>query len=87
MDVGHVHEVVLESGVVVVSETTWSDVADGNVDMGNGQASSVELERLAYSGWSAEYAGGGDCRCCAHLEMGVWDGNPGNELLAVIFQH
>ena len=37
VDVGHVYEVILEGGVVVVAETTWGGVAEGEVDVGDGE--------------------------------------------------
>lgn len=36
VDVSHVHEVVLEGGVVVVADTTWGGVVHGDVDVGDG---------------------------------------------------
>lgn len=59
VQVGHVHEVVLEGSVVVVAETTWGGVVEGDVDVGNGKTAVVDLEWSAYSGWSAEEAGDG----------------------------
>lgn len=59
MDVRHVQEVILEGGVVVVTETTWCGVVEGDVDVGNGKAAVVSAEGKTYSRWLAEDARGG----------------------------
>lgn len=50
--VGHVHDVVLESGVVVVAETTWRGVVEGDGDVGDGEG--ALLKGTTNSGWSTE---------------------------------
>ena len=59
VDIGHVHEVVLKGGVVVVADATWGGVVYGDGDMGYGEAAVVVAQSTAYSGWFAEYARGG----------------------------
>lgn len=70
MDVGHVHEVVLEGCVVVFAETTWCGVVYGEIDVGDGEAAVVDAERAAYSGWPAEDARGGHERGGGEMSRG-----------------
>ena len=74
--VGHVHEVVLESGVVVVREAAAVGIADDDIDVRDGEPLLVALERLELGRRTCAANGtacgrgetGGTRRClCAHV--------------------
>ena len=74
MIVGHVHEVVLQRGVIVVHETARVGVADNEVPyVGYGKAILVTLEEFANFWRLAE--GTGDLRSCDASYCGTHLGN------------
>ena len=44
VEVGYVHEVVLEGDVVVVAETTWCGLVECDVDVGDGECAVVKRD-------------------------------------------
>ncbi len=79
MGIGHVENVVLEGGMVVISETAAVSVADDKVDMGDGETLVVALEWFAGGCWHrpthAATCGGDEacntfCRLHTHLVRG-----------------
>jgi hypothetical protein len=55
--VGEVHQVILESGIVMIGEPTRVCVADEDVDVWDGQSPVVPFEWFSYFGWLAEETG------------------------------